>query len=151
MGDLWHGACVQYVRPIRFMPMTYKNLVPPMNVLIIEDHEDTRHVLERFLSRKGYDVTIADNVQDGLTLLCTNQFEAIVSDIMLPDGTGYGLMSEARRHGVNAVAIALTAYGYPAEVNEPKLTGFDYHLRKPIDCEKLVAILETARASEDEP
>src|ERR1043166_2202806 len=76
------------------------NLVPPMNVLIVEDHEDTRHVLERFLSRKGYDVTIADNGQNGLSLLQTNRFEAIVSDIMLPDGTGYGLMSEARRHGV---------------------------------------------------
>jgi DNA-binding response OmpR family regulator len=119
-----------------------------MNILIVEDHEDTRDVLERFLSRKGFDVTVADNVQNGLTLLRTQQFGAIVSDIMLPDGTGYGLMSEARRHGVSALAIALTAYGYPTEVNEPKLTGFDYHLRKPIDCEKLVAILETARTSE---
>jgi DNA-binding response OmpR family regulator len=119
-----------------------------MNILIVEDHEDTRDVLERFLSRKGFDVAVADTVQNGLTLLRTQQFGAIVSDIMLPDGTGYGLMSEARRHGVGALAIALTAYGYPTEVNEPKLTGFDYHLRKPIDCEKLVAILETARTSE---
>lgn len=118
-----------------------------MNILIVEDHEDTRDVLERLLSRKGFDVTIADNVQNGLTLLRSQHFGGIVSDIMLPDGTGYGLMSEARRHGVDSLAIALTAYGYPAEVNEPKLTGFDYHLRKPIDCEKLVAILETARAS----
>lgn len=119
-----------------------------MNILIVEDHEDTRQVLERFLSRKGFEVTSAENVQHGLTLLRTQQFGAIVSDIMLPDGTGYGLMSEARRQGVSALAIALTAYGYPAEVNEPKLTGFDYHLRKPIDCEALVAILETARGSE---
>jgi len=121
-----------------------------MNILVVEDHEDTRHVLERFLSRKGFEVTIADNVQNGLSLLLTKQFGAIVSDIMLPDGTGYGLMSEARRQGVDVLAIALTAYGYPADVNEPKLTGFDYHLRKPIDCEKLVAILETARTSETE-
>jgi DNA-binding response OmpR family regulator len=126
-------------------------LLPLMNILIVEDHDDTREVLERFLSRKGFDVTIADNVQNGLTLLRTKQFGAIVSDIMLPDGTGYGLMSEARRHGVASLAIALTAYGYPAEVNEPKLTGFDYHLRKPIDCEKLVAILEAARTSETDP
>lgn len=121
-----------------------------MNILIVEDHEDTRDVLERFLSRKGFDVTIADNVENGLSCLRTQRFGAIVSDIMLPDGTGYGLMSEARRQGVDTLAIALTAYGYPAEVNEPKLTGFDYHLRKPIDCERLVAILETARASGDE-
>jgi CheY-like chemotaxis protein len=121
-----------------------------MNILVVEDHEDTRHVLAQVLSRKGFDVTTADNVQDGLDLLRNKRFAAIVSDIMLPDGTGYGLMSEARRHGFDALAVALTAYGYPADVNEPKLTGFDYHLRKPIDCDRLVAILETARASDDE-
>jgi CheY-like chemotaxis protein len=121
-----------------------------MNVLVVEDHEDTRHVLEQMLSRKGFDVTVAKNVQSGLNLLRSNHFGAIVSDIMLPDGTGYGLMNEARRQGVDTLAIALTAYGYPADVNEPKLTGFDYHLRKPIDCNKLLAILETARASDDD-
>jgi DNA-binding response OmpR family regulator len=120
-----------------------------MNVLIVEDHEDTRHVLERMLSRKGFDVTVADNVQNGLNLLRNQHFGAIVSDIMLPDGTGYGLMMEARRRGVGTLAIALTAYGYPTDVNEPKLTGFDYHLRKPIDCDKLLAILETARVSDN--
>ena len=121
-----------------------------MNVLVVEDHEETRHVLQRMLSRKGFDVTVAENVQSGLNLLRSNHFGAIVSDIMLPDGTGYGLMNEARRQGVDTLAIALTAYGYPADVNEPKLTGFDYHLRKPIDCKKLLAILETARASDDD-
>jgi DNA-binding response OmpR family regulator len=120
-----------------------------MNVLVVEDHEDTRHVLERMLSRKGFDVTVAENVQSGLNLLRNNHFGAIVSDIMLPDGTGYGLMMEARRRGVATLAIALTAYGYPTDVNEPKLTGFDYHLRKPIDCNKLLAILETARVSDN--
>jgi CheY-like chemotaxis protein len=120
-----------------------------MNVLVVEDHEDTRHVLERMLSRKGFDVTVADNVQNGLNLLRNQHFGAIVSDIMLPDGTGYGLMMEARRRGVATLAIALTAYGYPTDVNQPKLTGFDYHLRKPIDCDKLLAILETARVSDD--
>lgn len=118
-----------------------------MNVLIVEDHEDTRRVLERLLSRKGFDVTSAENVQNGLNLLRTKSFNAIVSDIMLPDGTGYELMSDARRNGVNSLAIALTAYGYPRDVNEPKLTGFDYHLPKPVDCDKLLSILETARVS----
>jgi DNA-binding response OmpR family regulator len=119
-----------------------------MKILLVEDHEDTRRALARALSRRGFDVTTANNVENGLTHLRAKRFGAIVCDIILPDGTGYGLMSEARRFGVDALAIALTAYGYPAEVNEPKLTGFDYHLKKPIDCGKLVAILETVRAAE---
>jgi CheY-like chemotaxis protein len=121
-----------------------------MNVLVVEDHEDTRHVLERFLSRNGFEVTSAENVENGLNLLRSKCFGAIVSDIMLPDGTGYELLSDARRNGVASLAIALTAYGYPRDVNEPKLTGFDYHLSKPIDCEKLLSILETARDGDGE-
>lgn len=120
-----------------------------MNILVVEDHKHTCRVLKRMLSRKGFDVTIADNVQNGLHLLRNKRFEVIVSDIVLPDGTGYSLMHQARCQGVDALAIAITAYVYPDDVSEPKLTGFDYHLRKPIDSEKLVAILEAARASDD--
>jgi CheY-like chemotaxis protein len=132
-------------------PIATKGRAKPgvtMKILVVEDHEDTRHVLERLLSRKGFEVTSAENVENGLNLLRSKSFGAIVSDIMLPDGTGYGLISEARRNGVASLAIALSAYNYPLEVNEPKLTGFDYHLPKPIDCEKLLSILETARSAD---
>jgi len=118
-------------------------------VLVVEDHDDTRSVLERFLTRAGFQVAAAEDLKTGLNFLETEPFTAIISDIALPDGTGYALISEARRRGIRAVAIALSAYSYPAEVFQPGITGFDYHLRKPFDLAKLRSLLQTAPESGD--
>ena len=115
-----------------------------MRILIVEDHDDTRDALERFLSRCGYGVAVAADLRTALNLLHAQPFDAIVSDIALPDGTGYALISEVRRRGINIMAIALTAYSYPRGAEEPRVTGFDYYLRKPLDCVKLRALLHQA-------
>jgi two-component system, NtrC family, response regulator PilR len=122
-----------------------------MRVLVVEDHEDTRCVLERFLTRCGYDVAAAGDLRSGLSFLRSQPFDAIVSDIALPDGTGYALVSEARRCGIGALAIALSAYSYPRDVEEAKVTGFDYHLKKPLDCIKLRSLLQHQDNRSDMP
>ena len=65
----------------------------------------------------------------------------------MPDGTGYALMSEARRIGVKTVGIAISGYPYPDDVHEPKVTGFDYHLRKPIEADQFHCLLEKLKAN----
>jgi len=118
-----------------------------MRILIVEDHNDTRDALERFLSRSGYGVAVAADLRTALNLLQAQPFDAVVTDIALPDGTGYALVSEARRRGINVTAIALTAYSYPDGVEEPRVTGFDYYLKKPLDCVKLRSLLQPADAT----
>ena len=71
-------------------------------------------------------------------------FDVIISDIALPDGTGYALMSEARRNGVDALAIAVSAYGFPNDAFEGKVTGFNYHVPKPFDCAFLNSLINEA-------
>jgi DNA-binding response OmpR family regulator len=115
-----------------------------MRILIVEDHDDTRDALERFLSRCGYGVAVAVDLRTALNLLQAQPFQAVVTDIALPDGTGYALISEARRRGINVLAIALTAYSYPRGADEPPVTGFDYYLKKPLDCTKLQSLLRQA-------
>src|SRR3954466_10809952 len=115
-----------------------------MRILIVEDHDDTRDALERFLSRCGYGVAVAADLRTALNLLQAQPFEALVTDIALPDGTGYALVSEARRRGINIMAIALTGYNYPSGAEEPRVTGFDHYLKKPLDCVKLQSLLRNA-------
>jgi CheY-like chemotaxis protein len=112
-----------------------------MRILIVEDHQDTSGVLKRCFSRSGHEVAVAEDVHSGIDQLEHGRFDIIVSDIALPDGTGYELMSEARRRGIDALGIAFSAYEFPAEVEEPKLTGFDYHLQKHIDSARLFSII----------
>jgi CheY-like chemotaxis protein len=114
-----------------------------MRILVVEDHQDTRQVLTRLLTRWGYDVSSVDNLKGGMDRLETEPpIDVILSDIALPDGTGYALVSEARRRGKRVLAIALSGYAYPSDVHIAKLTGFDHHLSKPCDCHYLRTILE---------
>src|SRR5437868_13248325 len=113
-----------------------------MRILLVEDHQDTRQVLTRLLSHWGFDVAAADTLQSGLDKLEHENIDVIVSDIGLPDGTGYALISEARRRGKDILAIALSGFGFPTEVRVAKQRGFDHHLSKPFDCQQLRALLE---------
>ena len=114
-----------------------------MRILVVEDHKDTRQVLVGLLTRWGYIVSAAGSLKDGLERLNTEPpVDVIVSDIALPDGTGYALVSEARRNGKRVLAIALSGYTYPSDVKIAKLTGFDHHLSKPCDCHYLRTILQ---------
>ena len=114
-----------------------------MQILVVEDHQDTRQVLTGLLTRRGYDVSSADSLKAGMDRLeAEPSIDVIVSDIALPDGTGYALVSEARRRGKRVLAIALSGYAYPSDVHIAKLTGFDHHLSKPCDSHYLRKILE---------
>jgi CheY-like chemotaxis protein len=94
------------------------------------------------LTRWGYIVSSADTLKGGLDLLDSEPPpDVVLSDIALPDGTGYALVSEARRKGKRVLAIALSGYAYPSDVRIAKLTGFDHHLSKPCDCGYLRTIL----------
>jgi len=114
-----------------------------MQILVVEDHQDTREVLTGLLKRWGHDVSPADTLKSGMDRLENEPpVDVILSDIALPDGTGYALVSEARRRGKRVLAIALSGYAYPSDVHIAKLTGFDHHLTKPCDSAYLRTILD---------
>lgn len=99
-------------------------------------------MLTRLLTHWGFEVVPTESLESSLDRLTSEPFDVILSDIALPDGTGYALVSEARRRGKEVLAIALSGYSYPTEVQISKLTGFDHHLSKPCDCQQLRSLLE---------
>ena len=123
-------------------------LLRTMHVLVVEDHQDSREQLQRWLTRRDYDVATAGDLQTAIDFLEKEPFDAIIADISLPDGTGYALISEARRRGIRALGIAVSGYPYPPDVDEAGATGFHYHLTKPVDCDHLCSLLKESRASE---
>src|SRR5690349_7738364 len=113
-----------------------------MRILLVEDHRDTRQVLTQLLTHWGFEVTPAENLQRGLDQLEADPIDVILSDIGLPDGTGYALISEARRRGKDVLAIALSAFDRPTDLQVAKMSGFDHHLSKPFDCQQLRMLLD---------
>jgi CheY-like chemotaxis protein len=70
------------------------------------------------------------------------QFDAIISDIALPDGTGYALINQVHRRGLDPLCIAVSGYPFPSDVNESGVTGFHHHVQKPLDCDHICSLLK---------
>jgi PAS domain S-box-containing protein len=112
----------------------------PLRILLVEDHNDTRRVLAGLLTRFGYEVFAVSTVKEARDIVHSQRLDAVLSDIGLPDGTGYDVIAETKLIG-NIKGVALTGYGMSEDVNRSKEAGFEFHLTKPVDVAELRTIL----------
>lgn len=109
-------------------------------VLLVEDHADTLRVLSSILTKDGFRVRTAASVADARKLLDCESFDVLVTDIGLPDGSGYQLMRAARQ-SQSLRGIAISGFGMEEDVQRSMEAGFEHHLIKPIDAQQLEALL----------
>src|SRR5439155_415898 len=113
----------------------------PLRILLVEDHQDTRHTLSRLLTHFGHNVVTAANVEGALNIMGSNTIDVVLCDIGLPDGSGYEVAAQARATG-RIKTIALTGLGTEDDVRRSKEAGFDFHLVKPINFQELKTVLD---------
>jgi CheY-like chemotaxis protein len=112
-----------------------------LHILLVEDHEPTRLALTQLLLQRQYQVSSAASFAQAHCLIEKNKdFELLISDIGLPDGNGYDLMSEFQNK-FGAKGIALTGYGTEADIAHSQSSGFTAHLTKPVHIESLESAL----------
>jgi DNA-binding response OmpR family regulator len=107
-----------------------------MQVLLVEDHTDTRSVLTTLLNRCGCRTVTAKNLQEARTRLKEMLFQILITDLNLPDGDGIDLVREAKQ-AQQLKAIAVTGRQSAEERAAGLQAGFDCYLTKPIDFEEL--------------
>ena len=112
-----------------------------MRILLVEDHEDTNRSLTNLLRRRGYHVQSALNFQSAVNLGETEQFDVLISDLALPDGNGIDLMRKLSS-SQPLVGIALTGFGMEDDIRRSYQAGFQHHLVKPIDLNKLDSLIQ---------
>ena len=122
-------------------PSRQKNVIRPLRILLVEDHEHTLGVLVRLLARAGHDVTPAMTVAAALAAARQNDFDLLISDLGLPDGSGLDLMRELRETSRVFFGIALSGYGMDEDIRTSEAAGFDEHLTKPVDWDHLESII----------
>lgn len=105
-------------------------------VLLVDDHHDTCLGMKRMLERRGYQITIAHSAEQAVEKVLTEEFDLLISDIGLPDRSGYELMREVRLNK-RLPGIALSGFGSEQDVNQAREAGFAEHLTKPINFERL--------------
>ena len=112
------------------------------SVLLVEDNDDALHALKSVLELDGHRVSTANDGEQGLALLLQELPEVAVVDIGLPTLTGFEVAKRSRAAGYAGRLIALSGYGLETSTRQALQSGFDAHLTKPVDFDRLRELFE---------
>ena len=126
--------------------------VQGFKLLVVDDDEDSRELLDTMLSYCGANVSTAASVKAAIAAFDEQRPDVLISDIAMPGEDGYDLIERLRtrppREGGKVPAVALTAYARTEDRTKALLAGFNAHVAKPVDLEELVRVIaEVARAT----
>jgi PAS domain S-box-containing protein len=113
-------------------------------IMVVDDNRDAASTLATVLEVVGHDVTLATDGRQALSLAqARDDWDAFILDIGMPDMTGHELVGHLRRHVGDRPArfIALTGYGQGHDEAASRQAGFDHHLVKPAEIERILALL----------
>ena len=123
------------------------------HILVIDDNEDVRTLIQLALQAEGFDVSVASNGHDGMSLLRKRFANVVVTDILMPEQDGIETITELRRDfpDVKIIAIsgALSATGFDY-LRVPVQLGAARILRKPFDIQELVGAIHELVSTKDE-
>jgi signal transduction histidine kinase/CheY-like chemotaxis protein len=118
---------------------------PPLRLLLVEDHADTALILARLLRGCNYEVRTASNVSEALRRAEEGNYDLVISDLGLPDGSGLELMQQLQqRHQLRGIAVS--GYGREEDVRRSREAGFAAHVTKPIDFPSLQQTIQRVAA-----
>ncbi len=123
-----------------------------LRVLVVDDNMDTARSLGKLLMRRGYVVDLCFDGSAALEKAAAFLPHVMLLDIGLPNVDGYEVTRRLRRtaHGQKMIIVALSGYGQAEDMEHSRAAGFDHHLVKPVNFEKLLALLQSVAAKQDE-
>ena len=146
-GATFTAALPSVDAPAAAAPGTAAHPAPgrKLRLLIVEDHEATRIVLTRLLTLGGHEITATGTIAEALAAFAAAHFDAVISDLGLPDGSGLDLMRQIQRQRP-VPGIALSGYGMEDDLRQTKEAGFFAHLVKPVSVDQLRQLLNQLTA-----
>jgi hypothetical protein len=117
-----------------------------LRILVVEDHADTRELIERALVEAGADVRAVAGARRALEIAKEGKIDVVVSDLAMPDCNGFWLAEHLKADRPSLPAIALSAFSRPADIARARESGFVDYLRKPTTRADLVRAVMGARA-----
>jgi len=124
--------------------------MPTGRILIVEDRDSLRRMLERALSQEGYEVTAAADAQAGIRWVDERPFDLVLTDLKLPDVSGLEVLAASRRVQPRVPVVVLTGFGtVGSAVEAMKLGAYDF-LEKPLEIDDLARLIERAIGERDE-
>src|SRR3954463_1507819 len=113
-------------------------------ILVVDDEEIMREILETLLTREGYDVRLASSGTEGLELARALPFDAALVDIMMPGLDGIATLDELKRIDEDLAVIIITAYAsVESAISAMKAGAFDY-ITKPFKNDEVLVVVRNA-------
>jgi signal transduction histidine kinase len=115
-----------------------------LKILVVDDNQSASHLLSRLLQKLGQEVRVEHAAKTALVAVPEFQPDVVISDIAMPEVTGYQLARQIRALPSirQPVLIALTGYGQDSDRHEAEAAGFDHHMTKPIGLPVLERLLD---------
>jgi len=113
-----------------------------MRILIVEDEVTLNKTLSEGLKEFGYQSDIAENLKDALYYLDIRNYDLILADWMLPDGSGLELITQVKQSSPKTIVLVLSARDDKDSEIEALRAGADDYIRKPFDFDVLIARIE---------
>lgn len=117
------------------------------NVLIVDDIPDITHTMSILLQLRGHRTAEAFTGTQAIQLMAGCGFDAFLVDISLPDISGIEVAREIRRRfGQKPKILAVTGWGHREMRARCLDAGFDYHIAKPADGRRIIALIEREKS-----
>lgn len=110
-------------------------------ILTIEDEDNLRVSIRRSLAKAGHDVVEAATLASGRPLALSGDFDVVLTDVNLGDGSGADLVKDIRNEGYEGVILLMTAYGTVESAVRAMKEGADDYLQKPLSLEELAMLV----------
>jgi len=118
--------------------------MPKGKILVVDDEESIRDVLQQLFTRSGYAVRLVDSGEKGLQIALKENIHVIFLDLNLPGFNGIELCRKIRRDRPMAIIHAVTGYPSIFELSDCREAGFDDYFTKPANLEWLLRAAKIA-------
>ncbi len=113
-----------------------------INILVADDELMMRKLVEKILSRDGFQVALAGDGREALSMLAEKKFDIVISDIKMPEMNGFELLQAIKRDYPATAVIMMTAYGDTYSVKDALLLGADEYVTKPFQSQEIALMVE---------
>ena len=118
------------------------------SILIIDDEENMRHMLQTMLKRHGYAISTAKNGAEGLAFIADQRFDFVLCDVKMPQMNGMEFLKAGRDHLLTSTVIMMSAYGsIDMAIEAMKLGAYDF-VSKPFKAEEIRLTIKKAEERE---
>ena len=113
-------------------------------IMVVDDELSIRKLLDRFFSKKGYDIITAESGEEALEILKGENIQVMFLDLKLPGMNGIDLCRQIRKDNSIACIYAMTGFGSLFELSDCRDAGFDDYFLKPVNLEVFMKTAEDA-------